>query len=114
MGKRAKKVPGLMVLRAIRGAREELRRRNKPPVEQEAPPVVDEAEELTAIFAEIKSAKKKKAQAEAQRRAEAANKPKQRRFTEDGLPIYTEEELQMNNPKAGTTPLCPFDCDCCH
>lgn len=39
---------------------------------------------------------------------------KNRRYTDDGLPIYTEEELQMNNPKAGTTPLCPFDCDCCH
>ncbi|KAL9672225.1 hypothetical protein QQ045_028475 [Rhodiola kirilowii] len=30
-----------------------------------------------------------------------------------GLKIYTEEELGLNKPDAGGTPLCPFDCDCC-
>lgn len=33
------------------------------------------------------------------------------RYDEDGLPIYTEEQLQMG--KGGGTALCPFDCDCC-
>lgn len=38
-----------------------------------------------------------------------------RRRDEDGLSIYTMEELGITtNPRAGTTPLCPFDCDCCH
>uniref|UniRef100_A0A7N0U8I7 DUF1764 domain-containing protein n=1 Tax=Kalanchoe fedtschenkoi TaxID=63787 RepID=A0A7N0U8I7_KALFE len=30
-----------------------------------------------------------------------------------GMKIYTEEELGLNRPDAGGTPLCPFDCDCC-
>uniref|UniRef100_A0A7N1A6E8 DUF1764-domain-containing protein n=1 Tax=Kalanchoe fedtschenkoi TaxID=63787 RepID=A0A7N1A6E8_KALFE len=30
-----------------------------------------------------------------------------------GMKIYTEEELGLNKPDAGGTPLCPFDCDCC-
>ncbi|KAK7362825.1 hypothetical protein VNO77_04949 [Canavalia gladiata] len=36
-----------------------------------------------------------------------------RKKTEDGLSIYTEEELGMTNADAGNTPLCPFDCSCC-
>merc|ERR1712048_253057 len=36
-----------------------------------------------------------------------------RRF-EDGLPVYTEEELKLQNRfKTNHTKLCPFDCDCC-
>ncbi|PON76680.1 hypothetical protein PanWU01x14_033660 [Parasponia andersonii] len=31
----------------------------------------------------------------------------------EGFSIYTEEELGLNNPDAGGTPLCPFDCSCC-
>ena len=31
----------------------------------------------------------------------------------DGFNVYTEEELGLNNPKAGTTENCPFDCECC-
>lgn len=43
-----------------------------------------------------------------------ANTPAQpRKRTEDGLTIYTEEELDINNADAGNTPLCPFDCSCC-
>ncbi|CEM07797.1 unnamed protein product [Vitrella brassicaformis CCMP3155] len=38
-----------------------------------------------------------------------ANRP--RRYTEEGWPIYTEEELRIG--QGGGTPLCPFDCDCC-
>ncbi|KAI9087330.1 hypothetical protein K1719_030650 [Acacia pycnantha] len=36
-----------------------------------------------------------------------------RKTTEDGLAIYTEEELGINKADAGSTPLCPFDCSCC-
>uniref|UniRef100_A0A061RCL0 DUF1764-domain-containing protein n=1 Tax=Tetraselmis sp. GSL018 TaxID=582737 RepID=A0A061RCL0_9CHLO len=34
-----------------------------------------------------------------------------RKRTEEGFPIYNEEELKLN--KGGDTDLCPFDCDCC-
>lgn len=37
----------------------------------------------------------------------------ERKKTEEGWNIYTEEELMMNN-KGGNTDLCPFDCDCCY
>ena len=37
---------------------------------------------------------------------------KTRRFTEEGYPIYSEEELGLEKP-SGTTPQCPFDCNCC-
>ncbi|KAM2020868.1 hypothetical protein ACFX16_042957 [Malus domestica] len=33
--------------------------------------------------------------------------------TQDGLAVYTEDELGINNADAGNTPLCPFDCSCC-
>ncbi|GAB4837122.1 hypothetical protein Ancab_002033 [Ancistrocladus abbreviatus] len=36
-----------------------------------------------------------------------------RRKTQDGLAIYTEEDLGINRKDAGNTPLCPFDCSCC-
>ncbi|KAJ6994743.1 hypothetical protein NC653_017520 [Populus alba x Populus x berolinensis] len=36
-----------------------------------------------------------------------------RKKTEDGLNIYTEEELGFSKSSGGDTPLCPFDCDCC-
>jgi hypothetical protein len=36
-----------------------------------------------------------------------------RKKTEDGLTIYTEEELGISKGDAGSTPLCPFDCSCC-
>lgn len=38
---------------------------------------------------------------------------KGRRYTQDGLAIYTEDELNINKADAGNTELCPFDCDCC-
>ncbi|KAH9799878.1 hypothetical protein WN943_000581 [Citrus x changshan-huyou] len=43
--------------------------------------------------------------------AEPPARPRKR--TEDGLTIYTEDELCINNADAGNTPLCPFDCSCC-
>ncbi|KAL7170523.1 hypothetical protein ACSBR2_035404 [Camellia fascicularis] len=36
-----------------------------------------------------------------------------RKRTNDGLTVYTEEELGIANADAGGTPLCPFDCSCC-
>ncbi|KAK3180759.1 hypothetical protein Dsin_000148 [Dipteronia sinensis] len=36
-----------------------------------------------------------------------------RKRSEDGLAVYTEEELGINKADAGNTPLCPFDCSCC-
>lgn len=36
-----------------------------------------------------------------------------RRKTNDGLTLYTEEELGLNKADSGVTPLCPFDCSCC-
>ena len=72
-----------------------------------------EEDDIDAIFEDIKKTKKEKAARDAALREAEANAKKPRKFTEDGLPIYTEAELKMDNPKAGTTPLCPFDCDCC-
>ncbi|TQE05210.1 hypothetical protein C1H46_009189 [Malus baccata] len=40
-----------------------------------------------------------------------SSQPKKR--TQDGLAVYTEDELGINNADAGNTPLCPFDCSCC-
>lgn len=76
----------------------------------------EEDVDLDQIFDEIKSERKKKQQN--LHKSISNNKVNERdpnrRYTEDGIPIYTEEELGLNNPKAGTTPLCPFDCDCCY
>nr|DAD44480.1 TPA_asm: hypothetical protein HUJ06_002710 [Nelumbo nucifera] len=36
--------------------------------------------------------------------------PRERKRTEDGFAIYTEEELGIVKSDAGGTPLCPFDC----
>lgn len=38
---------------------------------------------------------------------------KSRKKTEDGLSVFTEEELGLNKSDAGGTALCPFDCSCC-
>ena len=44
--------------------------------------------------------------------ADAADeKSKPIRYTEDGLRIYTEEELKIG--QGGDTADCPFDCNCC-
>eukprot|EP00245_Coleochaete_scutata_P008035 TRINITY_DN23958_c0_g1_i1.p1 TRINITY_DN23958_c0_g1~~TRINITY_DN23958_c0_g1_i1.p1 ORF type:complete len:154 (+),score=43.02 TRINITY_DN23958_c0_g1_i1:81-542(+) len=36
-----------------------------------------------------------------------------RKKTNDGLNVYSADELQWNKKEAGGTPLCPFDCECC-
>ena len=40
-----------------------------------------------------------------------ADKKKPRKYTEDGLKIYTMDELKIG--LGGDTPDCPFDCNCC-
>lgn len=40
------------------------------------------------------------------------SKPRRKKMN-DGLTVYTEEELGINKSDAGGTPLCPFDCECC-
>lgn len=45
-------------------------------------------------------------------RSQNANRDPNRKYTEDGLPIYTPAELGLSN-KGGDTDLCPFDCNCC-
>lgn len=35
-----------------------------------------------------------------------------RRYTDDGLPIYSWNELISRD--GGDTPNCPFDCQCCY
>ncbi|KAI8913425.1 hypothetical protein EDD86DRAFT_105196 [Gorgonomyces haynaldii] len=37
---------------------------------------------------------------------------RKRKRTDDGLPIYTEEELKIG--EGGDTENCPFDCWCCY
>ena len=74
----------------------------------------DDEDSLDQIFKEVKKvSKEKKSKAEKTTKIEDQKTSAKRRYTEDGLPIYTEEELKINNPNAGKTPLCPFDCDCC-
>ena len=36
-----------------------------------------------------------------------------RKYTEEGFPIYTMDELGLNGNAGGDTPDCPFDCKCC-
>jgi hypothetical protein len=107
-----RRLPLFVALRMLKAAHEALRaEREMAPPPPPPPPKADNLlDEIDAIFDDIKATKRKKAQLPEQKAA----KPKQRRHTGDGLPIFTEEELKMDNPKAGTTPLCPFDCDCCH
>ncbi|WFD18119.1 hypothetical protein MCAP1_000331 [Malassezia caprae] len=41
----------------------------------------------------------------------ADSRGRDRKRTEEGFRIFTEDELRLN--EGGGTPLCPFDCDCC-
>jgi hypothetical protein len=46
--------------------------------------------------------------------APKADNSSKRRYTEEGYPIYQIEELVTNDPNAGMTDECPFDCKCCY
>ena len=36
-----------------------------------------------------------------------------RKYTDDGIPIFSIDELHIGKAGSGKTDLCPFDCDCC-
>ncbi|KNA21150.1 hypothetical protein SOVF_045920 [Spinacia oleracea] len=90
------------------------------------------ADEIDDIFASLK--RKKSEQEKAEKSSNKNEKPlkikkklkrslkenealnpdsKPRRRTNDGLVIYSEEELKVNSQEGGNTGLCPFDCSCC-
>ncbi|XP_054819038.1 uncharacterized protein C6G9.01c-like [Prosopis cineraria] len=58
-----------------------------------------------------KNMKKKTKRSDAGDFADPPSRP--RKTTDDGLAIFSEEELGINRADAGNTPLCPFDCSCC-
>ncbi|XP_021730124.1 uncharacterized protein C6G9.01c-like [Chenopodium quinoa] len=61
-----------------------------------------------------KSKKIKKKMKRSLKENEALNPDsKPRRRTNDGLAIYSEEELRLNSQDGGNTGECPFDCSCC-
>ncbi|ELP85337.1 hypothetical protein EIN_085890 [Entamoeba invadens IP1] len=79
--------------------------------------------DIDEIFKGIKERKQVKAlekkEAEDKRKLVEAHKEEDKRhkakYTDDGFRIYSLEELGLDkNKKGGNTPLCPFDCDCCH
>uniref|UniRef100_A0A0G4HK08 DUF1764 domain-containing protein n=1 Tax=Chromera velia CCMP2878 TaxID=1169474 RepID=A0A0G4HK08_9ALVE len=84
--------------------------------------------ELDKLFSGLSKKKKKKAAekdsqpSEGVKGSSGGKKPKnidedlglqtkERKYTEEGYPIYTEEELKIG--QGGGTPDCPFDCWCC-
>ncbi|KAL6129395.1 hypothetical protein ACLB2K_072746 [Fragaria x ananassa] len=115
----------------------------KPLVEEEKPaspkkkaiPAKKSAFVIDEIFAgkKRKKAETENAKKQSEEASEKPNKPKRKKKkdlgfingafvdeiygpkkrTNDGLAIYTEEELGINKADAGSSHLCPFDCDCC-
>lgn len=92
---------------------------------------VDEiADPSVSILAKEKKQRKKQGVSEEEREF-MDSRGKKRAMTEDGLRIFTEKELGINDESGGEsrfsslysaprteemstgTPLCPFDCDCC-
>ncbi|GLU01498.1 hypothetical protein SLE2022_188050 [Rubroshorea leprosula] len=82
------------------------KKRKRPEQEKTEKPKVDEG-------SKPKSNKKNKDKSKGVREGGCVDPAKPRKRTEDGLIIYTEQELGLNKAAAGGTPLCPFDCDCC-
>ncbi|KDP34119.1 hypothetical protein JCGZ_07690 [Jatropha curcas] len=82
------------------------KKRKKPEKEKNVKANENETEEPKLL--------KKKKKSKEDKEGRFTNLPsKPRKKTEDGLTVYTEEELGISNSNAGGTPLCPFDCDCC-
>ena len=101
------KLPVKILLRKAKLIRDKVTGKTESVVKEDSEDDIDE------IISNIKKSKKEKAARDAALKEAQTNAKQPRRYTEDGLPIYTEAELKLDNPKAGTTPLCPFDCDCC-
>ncbi|CAG7898247.1 unnamed protein product [Brassica rapa] len=80
------------------------RKKKKMKVEVET----SEKEEATVKKARV--AKRKRSEVEG---FNSNQKTGPRKRTEDGLLVFTEDELGINKANAGNTPLCPFDCQCC-
>ena len=77
---------------------------------------VSSSSDIDAIFGKIKERKRKRKKEEEKQHIRKKSKEldcvqKASRKILDGLPIYTEEELNIG--KGGLTELCPFDCTCC-
>lgn len=77
--------------------------------------------DIDDIFAQLKTKPRKKdieQQKEEERKERLQRKKEENKKikrTEEGWRIYTLEELGLDkNQYGGNTPLCPFDCDCCH
>ncbi|KAL7712785.1 DUF1764 domain-containing protein [Entamoeba marina] len=73
-------------------------------------------DDINDIFGALKT-KPKKVIEKQQQNKKLQQKPtkKQIKRTEEGYRIYSLEELGLDRNKyGGNTPLCPFDCDCCH
>ena len=71
--------------------------------------------DLDALFntksKSLKKVKKEEPIAKVAPKKPVEAKAKPARYTDDGLRIYSKEELNMG--KGGDTADCPFDCDCC-
>ncbi|OVA11748.1 Protein of unknown function DUF1764 [Macleaya cordata] len=73
---------------------------------------VEKTEENSSSKREkVKKKKKKSKASESDGFVDPPSRP--RKKTNDGLTVYTEEELGISKSDAGGTPLCPFDCSCC-
>ncbi|XP_057426557.1 uncharacterized protein C6G9.01c-like [Lotus japonicus] len=71
-------------------------------------------DEVTMTTEKVKKKKNNKKKTDRPDDGEFVDRPSRpRKKTQDGLSIYTEEELGINKQDAGSTPLCPFDCSCC-
>ncbi|GFZ08548.1 hypothetical protein Acr_20g0003560 [Actinidia rufa] len=90
-------------MRSLRG-----RKRKKTEQDRAKKPMENEADKPDKL---IKKKKKKSKVPEESGDVGPPSRPKKR--TNDGLTVYTEEELGIGKADAGGTPLCPFDCSCC-
>ena len=61
--------------------------------------------------AESKKAEVQKPTKEVKKEKKEKSKEKKRKFTAEGYPIYSVDELNIG--KGADTPDCPFDCNCC-
>ena len=128
------KEPGNEIDEIFSGKKRKTPEKESPDVEEEKPtPAVKKStNEIDEIFAGKKKKKKPK-QEQPEKGIEGVNSKvknkkrikrdegggfsdspsRARKKTEDGLVLYTEEELGIGKSDAGGTPLCPFDCSCC-
>ena len=97
------------------------RKQKKEKEVEEKKPQQNKKNDIDDIFAQLKTKPRKKdleQQKEEERKKRLERKKEENKKikrTEEGYRIYTLEELGLDkNQYGGNTPLCPFDCDCCH